>query len=221
MSLLVFEILWPGWNIIASIKSSTCFPFLSSFLLFVFRLTSRRVRLPTLHHPPFFHLPFSPSLLCSGLPLSASCLRDVIRGTQNQERTATILPMSRRLMSKYCPTCKKKPRPCCVYLYHSHHPVTFSSLSPSLNFQFSLTGRWHGRLMFELITHSMLYLIILYILTCHQNMKAVFLPGLVCDALDSTRCCKRSRPFCYFSLFTEQLISCSPQRFNFGNAGVK
>lgn len=111
---------------------------LSSFCISPYLTASSPSHSPS---PPFFHLPFSPSLLCSGLPLSASCLRDVIRGTQNQERTATILPMSRRLMSKYCPTCKKKPRPCCVYLYHSHHPVTFSSLSPSLNFQFSLTGR--------------------------------------------------------------------------------
>lgn len=78
MSQQAFEILRPGRNIITSIKSSTCFPFLPSFLLF-FTLTYLTTRFPSLHHPLSFICHFPLPLFALGFlslflsPLSQGC----------------------------------------------------------------------------------------------------------------------------------------------------
>lgn len=138
-------------------------------------------RFPSLHHPTSFicHFPL-PVTALGFLSLSPSpcCLKHVIRSTNKWGKIAIFPPLSARWNEKRSPPCTNLRN----LITHLRYLVVLVT-SPSHNFHFSWTGSWHGRLMLELITHSVLHLIILYLTSCHQNLKTAALSALWCISL--------------------------------------
>lgn len=159
---------------------------------------------PSLSIIGFFHLPFSPSFLCFGLPLFFPLVSGMWLETQYKkgERQPSHQLMWRRCQNNLKPLNFRKM--ICLYsgvLCHS----TLSSLPPSLNFHFSLKGRWHGRLMSELITHSMLYLII----PLYMSSKSVW-DCAICSLVLNIKTCLHLRGYLQYVASSLSILFIQP-----------